>query len=61
MTRVTATLRSATYLLLIGHDIEPGAAMTTTLNTKLLSLVLAAAFFLPAAAAALNQAALIVA
>jgi hypothetical protein len=35
--------------------------MTATLNTELLSLVMAAAFFLPAAAAALNQAALIVA
>jgi hypothetical protein len=35
--------------------------LTATLNTKLLSLVSAAAFFLPAAAAALNQAAMIVA
>jgi|GEM_PF-1912500 len=35
--------------------------MTATFATKLSSLVLAAAFFLPAALATLNQAALIVA
>lgn len=35
--------------------------MTAAINTKLLSLALAAAFVLPAALATLNQAALIVA
>lgn len=56
VTPVTAAAHAAAYLALIG-----ARQMTTVLHTKFLSLILAAAFFLPAAAATLNQAALIVA
>jgi hypothetical protein len=62
VTPVTAGRPAHRYLLLIEQTFEFGEPpMTTAFNTKFLSLVLAAAFFLPAAVATLNQAALIVA
>lgn len=58
VTTVTAPRTTRLYLPLIEHGDE---AMSTTIQTKLASLALAAALLLPGALAALNQAAQIVA
>lgn len=58
VTTVNAARAQRRYLLLIEHG---DAQMTTTINTRLASLALAAALLLPGALAALNQAAQIVA
>jgi hypothetical protein len=58
VTIVTAARTGGSYVLLIEHG---STHMTAAINTRLLSLALAAAFVLPAALATLNQAALIVA
>ncbi len=58
VTPVTAPRKHCAYLPLIEHG---DTHMSTTINTKLASLALAAALLLPGALAALNQAAQIVA